>query len=185
MKLALAVLIAAGGTAAALAAERSTLGEAERNAMNARTVAESYPAESIARGEQGIVNFRIALDNKGRLKSCVVTRSSGYPRLDRATCEMMLSARYKAVEDERDWRVASQHDGAVLWEHPTGMPAPPKVRRSSDELDKEKLICERAQKQGSLYVRTSLCLTAEDWRRARFNGRRETIRLQDANGSTI
>jgi protein TonB len=47
----------------------------------------SYPAESRAAGEHGVVILRLVVDGNGRPTSVTVGRSSGYPRLDRAAIE--------------------------------------------------------------------------------------------------
>ena len=52
----------------------------------ARPVA-SYPPESRAAGEHGVVILRLIVDGNGRPTSVTLGRSSGYPRLDRAAVE--------------------------------------------------------------------------------------------------
>ena len=47
----------------------------------------SYPPESRAAGESGVVILRLVVDGNGRPTSVTVGRSSGYPRLDRAAVE--------------------------------------------------------------------------------------------------
>ena len=47
----------------------------------------SYPPESRAAGEHGVVILRLIVDANGRPTSVTVGRSSGYPRLDRAAVE--------------------------------------------------------------------------------------------------
>ena len=47
----------------------------------------SYPPESRAAGEHGVVLLRLVVDGNGRPTSVTVGRSSGYPRLDRAAVE--------------------------------------------------------------------------------------------------
>ena len=47
----------------------------------------SYPPESRAAGEHGVVILRLVVDGGGRPTSVTVGRSSGYPRLDRAAIE--------------------------------------------------------------------------------------------------
>ena len=47
----------------------------------------SYPPESRAAGEYGLVILRLVVDGNGRPTSVIVSRSSGYPRLDRAAIE--------------------------------------------------------------------------------------------------
>ena len=47
----------------------------------------SYPPESRAAGEHGVVILRLVVDGNGRPTSVTIGRSSGYPRLDRAAVE--------------------------------------------------------------------------------------------------
>ena len=47
----------------------------------------SYPPESRAAGEHGVVILRLVVDGNGRPTSVAVGRSSGHPRLDRAAVE--------------------------------------------------------------------------------------------------
>ena len=68
---------AAGGTSA---------GKIAKATYVVRPVA-SYPPESRAAGEQGVVILRLVVDGNGRPTSVTVGRSSGYPRLDLAAVE--------------------------------------------------------------------------------------------------
>ena len=65
----------------------------------------SYPAGSLERGEEGTVGFVAAVERSGDLKSCRVTKTSGYALLDRATCDMLIAnARFtpdKAVHGDK------------------------------------------------------------------------------------
>lgn len=47
----------------------------------------AYPAESRTAGEQGVVILRITVNGEGRPTAVTVSRSSGFPRLDRAAVE--------------------------------------------------------------------------------------------------
>jgi TonB family protein len=46
-----------------------------------------YPAGSMSRGEEGIAEYDLTLNN-GRPASCKITRSSGFEELDEATCRL-------------------------------------------------------------------------------------------------
>jgi protein TonB len=67
----------------------------------------SYPPESRAAGEQGVVILRLTVDGNGRPTSVTVGRSSGYPRLDRAAVEAGWRCRV------RDAAAGSQLDAPV------------------------------------------------------------------------
>ncbi|MGH6647696.1 energy transducer TonB [Aquabacterium sp.] len=53
-----------------------------------------YPPASLELGESGTVTMMLLLDEQGRLKDIQVTKSSGYPRLDRAAIAAERLARY-------------------------------------------------------------------------------------------
>ena len=53
-------------------------------------MASDYPAESRAAGESGSVTTRIEVDATGKVTGCTVATSSGYPRLDQKTCELVM-----------------------------------------------------------------------------------------------
>ena len=122
------------------------------------------------------------------LTSCAVTKSSGFPRLDTATCDMIVAtARFRRSPD--DQRQRTTHDGSVVWKLPEGLvkavpptPAPEAPAASAEALADAALICRRTNKLGSLYIKTKLCLTKEDWERARENARNETKDMQTPKG---
>ena len=57
--------------------------------------AASYPPESRAAGEHGVVILRLVVDGNGRPTAVTVGRSSGYPRLDCAAVEAGWRARVR------------------------------------------------------------------------------------------
>jgi TonB family protein len=75
-----------------------------------------YPKESLANGEQGTVFYHVRIDSRGRPTDCEVTQSSGYERLDVATCSMLMDrARFTPGRDERGHVSRSTFDGKVVW----------------------------------------------------------------------
>jgi protein TonB len=59
-----------------------------------------YPTESLKAGEQGTVEFQVDVGVDGRASNCVVLTSSGFPRLDKATCDVVIRrARFKPATD--------------------------------------------------------------------------------------
>ena len=76
----------------------------------------NYPQESLAAGEQGAVRYRVKIGSNGRPKECEVTQSSGYERLDMATCRMLMNrARFTPVRDGRGKARRSVYNGRVVW----------------------------------------------------------------------
>ena len=97
--------IAAGTTMAATAAAAADP-QAEANAAFTE-----YPKDSLANNEQGTVHYRVRIDGRGIPRQCEVTQSSGFERLDLATCELLMSrARFTATQGRR-----AVHDGKVVW----------------------------------------------------------------------
>jgi len=54
-----------------------------------------YPPASLELGESGTVTMMLLIDEQGRPKDVQVTKSSGYPRLDRAAVAAVREARFK------------------------------------------------------------------------------------------
>jgi protein TonB len=49
-----------------------------------------YPTNELRLGHAGRVGFLLSVDANGRVGSCTVTGSSGFPALDKATCALMI-----------------------------------------------------------------------------------------------
>jgi len=178
---ALASIIIAGLIAAAAGGAPS----AERES---RLILENYPPASLKAGEEGVVGFQVTLDRDGKLGSCVVTKSSGYKRLDKATCDMIVETARFGASEKLGSRREPTHNFFVEWKLPPGFakgPPPPPVR---DEVEAEtkladaRLICKRSQKAGSIIVQRKVCLTKDDWARAEESAKEETLRLQTPKG---
>ena len=98
--------------ATALAATAAVAGPSEQEA-NAAFVA--YPKESLENGEQGIVHYKVKIDSAGRAKKCEVTESSGYRRLDLATCQMLMDNARFTPNMNGGKTVRSTFEGRVHW----------------------------------------------------------------------
>ncbi len=159
----------------------------DRDARNAAVVLDSYPRASLAAGEEGLVGFRIGLHDDGRVRSCVVIESSGYPRLDRATCDLLVSSRFKPVRDEGQ-RISSSHEGKIAWVLPAASrkaspPAP--VQRAAAELAAEEKLCRSAQLEGSLVRERTYCLTRNEWAKMERRGRDYLVNLTSDVGGAV
>jgi protein TonB len=112
MRIAKWVLVAAmavGATAAA--AEEGPNRQAEANAAFTH-----YPKASLENNEQGTVHYRVKIDRRGVARECEVTQSSGFQRLDAATCALLMSrARFTPARDSRGRVGRSMYDGRVVW----------------------------------------------------------------------
>ncbi len=145
-------------------------------------VAKNYPRDSLTRGEQGIVKFAVELDSDARIDSCVVTKSSGYRELDRATCDLIVRHAEFPPAQADGKRVATIRNGQIRWTLPepyrdNAKRAPAPIPASLTELESERLICERNRAIGSLIKTTTYCLTKAEWAIARIEGRRQVERV--------
>jgi TonB family protein len=76
----------------------------------------AYPKESLDNGEQGTVFYHVKIGSRGRPTDCEVTQSSGYDRLDLATCTMLMDrAVFTPARDHRGRATRSTYDGKVVW----------------------------------------------------------------------
>lgn len=79
-----------------------------------------YPSQDLREGNQGLVRVRLEVNAAGRASTCTVTVSSGFPRLDAATCAKLLTrARFDPASDESGAKVSGQWSGSVRWAIPT------------------------------------------------------------------
>lgn len=168
-----ALILAVGATLAGFTSQTTTKGSYQLSRAG-QLIFRSYPAESLRLGEQGIVGYQITMFKDGNIRSCKVTASSGFPRLDAATCDMIL--RYLSVESAKK-RIngRAMRDGQVLWTLP-GRDLPPPPTMSNAELAKahSEIICRQTLQVGSLWRKSKLCLTRADWDRAEENARFKT-----------
>jgi TonB family protein len=98
-------------TAMAAGATAATAADAPDRQAEANAAFTEYPKASLDNNEQGIVHYRVKIDRKGVPRECEVTQSSGFQRLDLATCELLMSrARFSRTQGRR-----SIYDGKVVW----------------------------------------------------------------------
>lgn len=162
MRIAIALGLGLAASAAA-AAPQATI-EAE----NAEYLLKNYPPRARAAGEQGRVGFRIDVDRQARVLNCTIVESSGYPMLDRETCEVISEhARFKPTLDRDGRPVEATHVGYMNWKLPTSAsagaaPAGTKLASAQgDDLDK--VVCKKFVKTGSLVQSTRTCKTRREW----------------------
>ena len=80
---------------------------------------EDYPIESLRNYEQGDVHFILDVDATGTVTACRIEQSSGYPRLDEASCSMLVRrARFKPAVDDNGKPVPSTYRSVVRWRIP-------------------------------------------------------------------
>lgn len=81
---------------------------------------DDYPISSLRREEQGTVSFRIDINRSGRVRRCTITKSSGFARLDQATCNIVKRrTRAKPARDAFGDATTGTMTGRVRWVVPS------------------------------------------------------------------
>jgi TonB family protein len=130
---------------------------------NSDFLAKHYPPGALQRGEQGRVGFDVTVEPGGFMSACTISASSGYPLLDRETCEfLMMNAKFPEVKTAAGRKTAAIHSGSINWTLPraatrvaAAAPAP-----SGQPLT---LICKRFKKAGNRLTYVRQCLTESEW----------------------
>jgi periplasmic protein TonB len=139
---------------------------------NGEFIFSQYPARALAAGEQGPVRFRAEVDERGNVLSCKVTEGSGFKRLDRETCDLIVDhASFKPALDQGGTARAAVHDGIVNWRIPGAAPAATKAAYAGKSPDE--VICKRVNKTGSLVTRSRACMTRREWAQNAERNQRE------------
>jgi periplasmic protein TonB len=75
-----------------------------------------YPTRDIRQGNEGTALFRLAIDANGQITGCEITRSSGHPGLDAATCNRISHrGRFEPARDASGERVVGKYNGSIKW----------------------------------------------------------------------
>jgi protein TonB len=87
-----------------------------RNSPASWATTSDYPTRDLREGNQGTTQFILTIDAEGRVEACAVTGSSGYPGLDKATCDnVSRRARFEPATDGGGNRVGGSYKGAIHW----------------------------------------------------------------------
>ena len=77
---------------------------------------EDYPRRAVERGAQGTTYLRFIVQPNGRVRDCVVTRSSGHRDLDTATCPLLeRRLRYRPARDAAGRLISETIRGQQEW----------------------------------------------------------------------
>ena len=156
-----------------------------RDARNAEVVLSKYPPRALAAGEQGPVFFKVQLDAKGHPKSCQVTKSSGFPRLDQETCDLiLLHAEFKSSNGAVSVNGSSVHEGVINWKIPAGATVGRSTAQTGGKQLPDKKICKRTVRTGTLSGFERTCMTRREWEQARTENVDSWDELQGRKGST-
>lgn len=129
---------------------------------NGEFIFNKYPPGALAAGEQGAVRFRAEVDPQGNVLACKVTEGSGFERLDRETCDLIVNhATFTPTLDGSGKARAAVHDGFVNWRIPGA--ATPAKTASIGGKSPDEVVCKRITKTGSLVAHSRLCLTRREW----------------------
>ena len=75
-----------------------------------------YPARDLREGNAGVTGFRLTIGSDGKVQSCTVTASSGFPGLDRATCDnVSRRARFEPATDGSGAKVPGSYAINIRW----------------------------------------------------------------------
>ena len=174
------------GVAAPAMAETSSAAQDARNMANLNVLQSYYPTRALAAREQGPVGFRVKIDASGQATECTVTQSSGYPLLDKETCDLItLRAVFKRPEGISGSQV-STHEGVVNWKLPDSMTIVTNAspRRVASAVAPEKKVCKKTARTGSLVATERVCMTPSQWRRQSDEARQLWEESQGRKGST-
>lgn len=177
--------VLAGVPAPALA-ETSSAAQNARNVANLNVLQSYYPTRALAAREQGPVGFRVTIDASGQPTACQVTQSSGYPLLDKETCDLItLRAVFKRPEGISGSQL-STHEGVVNWKLPDSMTIETNAspRRVASAVAPEKKVCKKTARTGSLVATDRVCMTPSQWKRQSDEARELWEESQGRKGST-
>lgn len=75
-----------------------------------------YPSRALREEREGVTGFTVTVGTNGRVESCQITRSSGSPDLDEATCKFVTRrARFRPATDGNGAETTGTYSNAVRW----------------------------------------------------------------------
>ena len=77
---------------------------------------DDYPADALAKSEQGTVRFKVSVASSGRVSNCVITGSSGSASLDARTCDIMRTrSLFIPARDAAGRAIDADVESSVTW----------------------------------------------------------------------
>lgn len=74
----------------------------------------AYPSGMVMMGKQGLVNFRLSVDEKGVPTACEIQRSYSDPQFDKVTCQLLMRrGRFAPARDAAGKPIASYYLNSV------------------------------------------------------------------------
>jgi protein TonB len=106
-------------TPSATASPFKPVGASPRNNPARWVTDRDYSPRWVREGLAGQASFRLTIDAEGRIAGCSITRSTGHPALDTATCALVSKrARFEAARDSSGRAVAGSYTGTITWQIP-------------------------------------------------------------------
>lgn len=85
---------------------------------------QDYPPAALRDNKAGTVGFTVNVDEQGKIEACSVSRSSGAPALDDATCALVMQrARFSPAIDAQGRPAKGVYSNRVRWTVPEVPPA--------------------------------------------------------------
>lgn len=81
--------------------------------------ANDYPSNELRLEHEGLTRIALAISSDGRVESCAVTGSSGFPALDHVACAKVTArAKFNPASDDSGAKVAGRYATTIRWEIP-------------------------------------------------------------------
>jgi protein TonB len=75
-----------------------------------------YPSRALREEREGVTGFRVTVGTDGKVTDCQITRSSGSPDLDQATCDnVRRRARFTPATDGEGSPAAGAYASSIRW----------------------------------------------------------------------
>jgi len=90
-----------------------------KGAMAGWVTDNDYPSADLRGEHEGRTSYRLGIDASGKVTSCTITASSGWPGLDKATCDRISQrGKFEPATNDEGERVAGTFTSAVTWRIP-------------------------------------------------------------------
>jgi protein TonB len=96
--------------------EFNPVAAAPRTSPGGWVTTNDYPTRDLRQGNEGTAEFTLMIGTDGRVSDCRITRSSGHPGLDQATCgKVSQRARFTPARNDRNQPMTGSYTGRITW----------------------------------------------------------------------